>query len=190
MERFERDFLLLHSNVLMPDGSIGKDLQRRLDYVVERLTRGIFQVGAVIPAGRNGKRDLEYVDRTGITQADVIEAYLRNKGVRTEIVKENRGRTTFDCTMNAYNEIILPREFQSGIIVSTAEHLPRIGFQTIQVFPSELYGNCIFMGPSIEDNREKGAFVRREVESFTRFTAPELLKMADALDPTRDTDPY
>ncbi len=190
MERIERDFLLLHSNVLMPDGSIGEDLQRRLDFVVEGLTSGSFQVKAVIAAGRNGKRDKGYVDLTGTTQADRIEVYLRYNGVRTEVVKENRGATTFDCTLNAYNGIILPRGYQSGIIVSTAEHLPRIGFQTLQVFHPQLYGNCAFMGPPIEDDRKRGAFLRREVESFSRFTAPELLKMADALDPTRDTDPY
>lgn len=192
MERLERDFLLLHSNVLTADGSIGEDLQRRLNFVVDGFSRGLFSVETVIPAGRNGKRDKEYVDKTGITQAHVIEAYLREHGVtEPEIWKEDEGSTTYACIENAYKRLILPRGYGSGIVVSTAEHLARIMNQTYQVFHPGLYGNCVFMGPSIEDDAKRGEFLRRELGSFARFTQPELAAMTDRLCPAgTNVDPY
>ncbi len=180
----KRDFILVHGRVLNSDGGIGKINIDRLDYALGLMQKDGILVKKIIVAGNHGglhSKDYEFVTKTRITTAHIMRDYLVSKGIDVKmIVLEPEGCNTWDCTVNAYNKIILPNKFKSGIIVSSQDHIPRVIMQTAQIFNNKLFGNIIFGGHSIENDDERADIIKWEIES-TRFTLKNLAKFVDNL---------
>ena len=181
----KRDFMLIHGYILNPDGSIDPILEDRLNYGLALLQHDGLEVEKVIVAGRSGgsqARDFQYVEGTGITQAHKMRDWLANRHIDpSNILLEDIGTTTWSCTEKAYNSLIVPQRFRSGIVVSTAEHLPRLGYQTMQIFDAELFGNTIFGGPTVKDPEQRAKFLEWEAKSVQAYTLPSLVKYAESL---------
>ena len=138
----------------------------RLDWGVDLYKR--CEEIPVIVAARCGGRDKEFVERTGKTEADFMKNFILDKGVlSTFVYQENKGENTFDCTSNAYYGIIVPNNWQSGHIISSREHLPRVILQTMKVMPLEMH--LEFSGPSINDPEQRKKILEHEVEAI-RYT--------------------
>lgn len=149
-----KDFVLIQGYVLNEDGSIDEILKARMDHFLRRAASGL-ETRSVIVAGKHGKRDKAYVERTGITEAQTMQDYLTGNGVAPDkVLLEPNGTNTWDCTVRAYKDIIKPREFSSGTVVSNIGHLPRIIYQTIQIFPGNLMQRTEFEGPYLGEKGE------------------------------------
>lgn len=176
----ERDFMLIHGYILTPDGTIRDILEERLEYAVELDLD--FPVRNIIVAGKHGKEDEEYVKRTGRTEARAMYDRLQEKGINpARIHLEPEGTNTWDCTKNAYDRLIKPMGWKSGVVISTAEHLPRICYQAMQIFDVALFGNTLFGGPSVKDSAQRASFLEWEAKSVQAYTLPSLLAYAAKL---------
>jgi hypothetical protein len=157
------DFIMIHGYVFTEHGSMDPILRNRLDFGLHYYNIGLSK--NMIVAGKCGNRDREILGDT--PQSEYMRKYLEQKGVDPKcIAEENQGENTFDCTKNAYEKIILPAGYKSGIIVSTDLHLLRVSMQTKKIFPRELMTRVIFDGPSIEDPVERQKFQEHEMKAL------------------------
>jgi len=93
--------------------------------------------------------------------SSLMKGYLTGKGVAKEsIIEECEGMNTYQSTEICYDKIIKPKRWISGIIVSNAEHLPRIILQTMKIISPELL--LFYSGPKIEDSMERTNFLEHE----------------------------
>jgi hypothetical protein len=163
----EKDFMIIQGYELLEDGSLDDILTDRLDFAISEHDEGL-DVKSIIVAGKHGKRDRNFVLRTGVSEAQAMEEYLISRGYTdfSKIKLEEEGTNTWDCTFNAYNDIIKPNGYQSGIIVSSSEHLPRVMAQTLQIFPPKLYGRTSFGGPEIGNPEKRASFLNHELDSI------------------------
>ena len=94
-----------------------------------------------------------------------MRAYLQEHQVPAEvIIEEPLGENTFDCTRNAYEHIIIPRGWRSGIIISTDLHLQRVRLQTAKIIPSDY--RLTYEGPSIPEGPVRDRFLAHEQEAI------------------------
>lgn len=166
------DFILVHGHVLKIDGTLdGEILVPRLDHAL-----GLYRLGVaenIIVAGKHAssakygaESDEGFVKTTGITEARRMKGYLEAKGVPWEtIFEESEGTNTWDCTWNAYQNIIIPKGWSSGHIVSSREHLARVAWMTNLIFDREM--KIIFSGPSIKDETLRLKILNQERDSLT-----------------------
>jgi len=157
------DYILVHGYDLKTDGSLDEILISRLD-----LSLDLFEDGwsdNMIVAAKYGKRDADYCKNKGITQSMCLKEYLVSHDVPSEIIFEEReGKNTFDCSKNAYDNIIKPKKWNSGIFVSSAEHLPRIIIQNQKIFQQNMM--LFYAGPPILNSNKKKKFLAHELEAI------------------------
>jgi hypothetical protein len=157
------DFILIHGYVLEEDGTMDPLLIDRLDYGRKVCSQGF--TNNIVVAGKHGGRDQPFYERTGIPESSVMKDYLVSIGVPSgDIFEEDQGTNTFDSTLNAYNQFILPNGWLSGMVVSTAEHLPRIILQSQKIFSPEI--NLWYGGPTILDTSKREEFLTHEREAI------------------------
>jgi vancomycin permeability regulator SanA len=160
------DFMLVHGYELTEEGQLDAILRDKLEHTLRLYQSG--HARNIIVAGKYTKSDKEFCERTGATESSVMKQYLANKNVPLEaIFEEDEGKNTFDCTKNAFNKIILPHRWNSGIIVSNLEHLPRIILQTGKIFPTQIF--CFYSGLPISDPVKREKFLEQEKEKI-RYT--------------------
>jgi hypothetical protein len=169
------DFILIHGFNLNPEGKIQPILRQRLEDGLQLYAEGAAE--QLIVAGRNGPEDRAWVDRNGITQADLMAQYLKDHGIPTAaIALERDGTTTWECTNNAFTSIVPPHA-RGGYIVSNQEHLPRITLQTQKIlhllhqkdptFPFDM--DIRYAGSPILDPHERAVFLAHERDAL-RYT--------------------
>ena len=176
-----RDFALVHGFDLLEDGKIDPILESRLDHFLNIVREGL-EFRCVIVASKNGRRDKNFVEKTGKTQAATMRDYLIKRGFSDidKIFLEQEGTNTWLCTVNAYNEIIAPRNYESGMVISSVEHLSRVIAQTQQVFPSQLLDRTSFEGPVISNQKRRGEIIDSELATI-HYTLQELKDYAAKL---------
>lgn len=165
------DFILIHSFKLDDNNQINGIHQQRLDWgywLHENFAHpDIIVAGKTSPSVPSNKA---YFERTGITLARGMKDYLVARGISAErIHEEPEGENTYDCTINSFKRIVLPNGWNSGVITSSAEHLPRIMIQTMKV--TRQLGirdedmRLFYSGPSIEYSGE----TREEIDRFKKY---------------------
>lgn len=156
------DFILIHGYILLEDGLLDPILVDRMEHGLDLFLR---ELGSnIIVAGKHGLQDKEYYEKTKITEAKRMRQYLEEKKVDpSKIFEECEGTNTFDCTSKAYQTIIKPNHWTSGVIVSSREHLPRIIIQTNKIIPPEI--TVLYSGPMITDPTKRAKFVEREAKA-------------------------
>lgn len=167
----KQDFILIHGFYLKEDGELDPVLIARLDHALL-----IYKncMGKIIVAGNHGVKDKEIVEKTGVTESAKMKEYLVKKGIPSEeVTEEPGGKNTWDCSVNAFNNIILPKKWTSGHIISSSEHLPRVQLQTnkilslLNVEPNSIM--LFYSGPQVTDLMSKKLVLEYEDEAI-RFT--------------------
>ena len=171
------DFMLIYGYDLVDNGTdtptLDKILTDRLDYGV-RLSKAVAP-RAVIVAGQYGGRDKDFYERTRLPESHFMKKYLINEGIKEEIIHEEaEGRSTLDSTKRLYDSFVVPRKYSSGIIVSTSEHLPRVIFQVLDIFPPGF--TLLFSGPSLNDPERRVKFLELEKRGIDRFFESEMTR--------------
>ena len=164
------DFILVHGHTLTQEGRLDQyAMIPRLDWVLELFKKG--EGKFIIVAGkhcapRHFPGDIDFVKRTGITEAKRMKEYLEAKGVSgNKILEENDGCSTWDCTLNAYSKIIAPNGWKSGHIVSSREHLARVAWMTDRIMGTNL--ELCFSGPIVNNLKERIRWLKKEVVGLT-----------------------
>lgn len=157
------DFLLVHGYILTEEGKIDDILLGRLEHAIELYRAGLAK--QIISAGKFGKRDENYVKETGITESMKMSEYFAKQGVPPEkLLEEREGTSTWACTQNVYNGLILPNNWTSGMVLSNQEHLPRIMLQTSKIIPAEV--TILYAGKPIRDPAVREDFIAHEKEGL------------------------
>ena len=168
------DFILIHAFALDENNQISGIQRQRLDYGFRLYDE--FGSPRFIVAGKLAAQNRDYFEETGITLSKEMKDYLIGRGIPGEkIHEEPEGENTYDCTVNSFKRIILPNEWNSGVITSSAEHLPRIMIQTMKVTRQMgIKGEdmrLFYSGSSIENSGES----REEIERFKRHEAEAII---------------
>ena len=124
------DFMLIYGYDLVDRGTKNPALDPIL---LDRLDHGLGLLSNadapknIIVAGKYGGRDRVFYERTGLTESHFMKKYLIKKGIKPEhIYEETEGISTLDSTKRAYDFFVVTKNWRSGILVSTLEHLPRV----------------------------------------------------------------
>ncbi|MEK6760760.1 MAG: YdcF family protein [Nanoarchaeota archaeon] len=172
------DFILIHAFTLDENHRPNKIHRQRLDYGLQLFNDGLGK--EMIVAGKLDNRDKRYFEETGIPLSKIMKEYLVARGIpENNIHEEPLGENTYDCTLNSFKGIILPRKWNSGIITSSSEHLPRINLQTMKVLHqmnvNEDNMMLFYSGPSIRYSGET-------TEEIKRFISHEAKGMIHTLE--------
>jgi hypothetical protein len=156
------DVMIIHGYELNKDQPT-PILCSRLDYGLELFRAGYAR--NIIVAGKHAKFDKDYCLSTGITESAVMKKYLVIRNAPAELIfEEPRGTNTFDCTKYAFEDIIKPHEWESCIMISNSEHVPRISLQSNNIFPNNI--NIFYSGVPILDPTERKKFIEHEIEGI------------------------
>ncbi|HJZ18944.1 MAG TPA: YdcF family protein [Candidatus Nanoarchaeia archaeon] len=173
------DFILIHAFTLNENHQPNKIHKQILDYGLYLFNGGFGK--EIIVAGKLDNKDRKYFEETNIPLSEIMKEYLTKNGIPFEKVhEESNGENTYDCTVNSFRNIILPRDWKSGIITSSAEHLPRIQVQTMKIMShigiDEKEMQLFYSGLSIRNSGESEEKIRRFVEHESKAIAYTLKK--------------
>ena len=152
----EVDLIIIHGYNRHEDGTMDQIEKDRLDFGIDLFDDDVAQ--RIVVA--SGQRDAKFFEETGIPQSVGMREYLESRGIPSDVIwEEVQGTNTFDCTQFVYDNYIVPNCIRSLVIVSSAEHLPRIALQTLKIFPPDI--DVFYAGPPVPDS-EREAFVDHE----------------------------
>ena len=158
------DAAVVYSYFMDSDGSLGLVSKTRMDLGISAYFSG--KVGYLILPGGLAQPEL------GRTHAEALEEYAISEGVNPDrIITED---LSLDTTMQVFRvkRIMLEREMNGVLMVSSKRHLPRIRYMSEFMMPNATLGYVGINIPQMDESKRKSELnsLRMFYDTFASIT--------------------
>ena len=156
------DFMLVHGYTIKAHETLDPILINRLELALRLYRLNIAK--HIIVAAKNSIYDWELYNRVGKPESRYMREYLEKRGIDSDVIfEEDEGTNTFECIDKAY-KIIKRKGWESGIIISSLDHLERVQKIDFKKFHDNFL--LFYFGSSIDDPDERERFRKHEEEAI------------------------